>query len=361
MSPELPTTVKPKELSEKFVNLQLSTLNGGLVGESDVMQALSREIAMAAGCNLTALIVGESGTGKELVARAIHTQSARATKPFISINCGALTETLLESELFGYVRGAFTGAIKDRQGLFEVADTGTLFLDEIGEMSVSSQVKLLRALQEGAFRPVGGLIEVPVDVRVVAATNRNLAQEIGLGRFRQDLFYRLAVLTISTPALRQRVSDVPSLLEYFLHQTAEKMKRGAPNGIEEEAVAALALYTWPGNVRQLRHVVERLVAGASEGRSISARTVHQVLNEVSRFEIKPHVPTVFRDDDQLDEFLARTLLGLYNHFLALTGNHSEVARILGIHRNSLYQRVDRARQRVQGNGNGSYRKQDWSD
>jgi len=345
------------------VDLEPSAPNGGLVGESEVMQMLSREIATAAGCNLTAMIVGESGTGKELVARAIHTQSARATKPFISINCGALTETLLESELFGYVRGAFTGAIKDRKGLFEVAHTGTLFLDEIGEMSVSSQVRLLRVLQEGTVRPVGGLIEVPIDVRVVAATNRNLGQEIGLGRFRQDLFYRLAVLTISTPALRQRTSDIPSLVKYFLHQTAEKMKRRTTNGIEDTAVAALALYTWPGNVRQLRHVIERLVAGASDGKSISARTVHQVLNELSRFEIGPQVPTVFRDDDQLDEFLARTLLGLYNHFLALTGNHTEVARILGIHRNSLYQRVDRARRRVQGNGNGNgfHRKQDWTE
>ena len=341
------------------MNSELSAPIAGLVGESEMMQLLSREIATAAGCNLTALIVGESGTGKELVARAIHTQSARATRPFISINCGALTETLLESELFGYVRGAFTGAIKDRKGLFEVADTGTLFLDEIGEMSVSSQVKLLRVLQECAVRPVGALIEAPIDVRVVAATNRNLAQEISLGRFRQDLFYRLAVLTISTPTLRHRVSDIPVLIEYFLQQTAEKMKRETTNGIEQEAVAALALYTWPGNVRQLRHVVERLVAGASEGRSITARTVHQVLNEVSRFEISPQVPTVFRDDDQLDEFLARTLLGLYNHFLALTGNHSEVARILGIHRNSLYQRVDRARHRVQGNG--FHGKQDWTD
>ncbi len=322
------------------------TLGGGLIGDSAVMQSLAGQIEMAARCDLTTLITGESGTGKELVARAIHDGSTRATKPFISINCGALTETLLDSELFGYERGAFTGANHNQKGLFEAAHTGTIFLDEIGEVSLSCQVKLLRVLQEGSIRHLGGHVETPIDARVIAATNRNLGLEIGLGQFRQDLFYRLAVLTIGTPSLRHRMGDIPLLVEYFLDQAAEKMKRSTRNPIEEKALAALALYTWPGNVRQLLHVVERLVAGAGDGRTITHGAVHHVLSDVSRFETGPQVPTVFRQDDSLDEFMARTLLGLYNHFMALTGSHSEVARILGIHRNSLYQRINRARQRL---------------
>src|SRR5690348_9735718 len=182
------------------MNSQGSTLNYGLVGESAVMRALHRQIRTAARCELSVLVCGESGTGKELVARAIHLQSSRAKKPFISLNCGTLTETLLESELFGYERGAFTGAHQKKKGLFEAAHTGTIFLDEIGEMSPSCQVKLLRVLQESAFRPIGGHLEVSVDVRIIAATNRDLAEESTTGRFRSDLFYRIAVLTINTPA-----------------------------------------------------------------------------------------------------------------------------------------------------------------
>jgi transcriptional regulator with PAS, ATPase and Fis domain len=323
-----------------------------IIGDSPAMNALACQIDTAASSNLTVLVSGESGTGKELVARAIHEHSSRSEKPLVCFNCGAITESLLESELFGYLRGAFTGANRDRKGLFEAAEGGTLFLDEIGEMSVSCQVKLLRVLQERTIRPVGGLIESPINVRVIAATNRNLPKEISLGRFRQDLFYRIAVLTIHTPSLRQRPTDIPALVDYFLRETA-KTSGGRARRFEEEAIAALSFYSWPGNVRQLRHVVERLSAGTSEDTRITAKAVHQVLNEISRFEAGMEVPIGFRENDSLDDFLARSTLGLYHHFLSLTGNHSEVSRILGVQRNTLYLRIERARRRVQSNGASS--------
>jgi transcriptional regulator with PAS, ATPase and Fis domain len=317
-------------------------LQAGIVGDSPAMKALADQIEIAARGDLTVLLSGESGTGKELVARAIHKNSARRNGPLVCFNCGAITENLLESELFGYVRGAFTGADRDRKGLIEAADGGTLFLDEVGEMAMSSQAKLLRALQEYAIRRVGGLKEIPVNVRVVAATNRNLPEEIQRGRFRQDLFYRLAVLTIHVKPLRERVSDIRPLTEYFLSDTKTKLAGSQP-GINDDAIAVLACYGWPGNVRQLRHVVERLAIGAGNKRTVSADDVSQVLEEIRRFETPSEIPLGFREDDSLDDFIARITLGLYNHFLAVTENHSEVARILGIHRNTLYLRVERAR------------------
>ena len=293
--------------------------------------------------DLSVLVSGESGTGKELVARAIHRHSTRSEGPLVCFNCGAITESLVESELFGYVRGAFTGADRDRKGLFEAAEGGTLFLDEVGEMVATSQSKLLRVLQEHAIRPVGGLTETPVNVRVVAATNRNLAEEIQRGRFRPDLFYRLAVLTIHVPALRERVADIRSLAEYFLSEANTKLNTGNQLRMSAEAIAALARYAWPGNVRQLRHVIERLAVGAGNNKTISSNDISDVLNEIRRFETPSETPLGFREDDSLDQFLARTTLGLYNHFRAVAGNHAEVARILGIHRNTLYERVERAR------------------
>jgi transcriptional regulator with PAS, ATPase and Fis domain len=317
-------------------------LRAGIVGDSRAMKDLANQIDIASRSDLTVLVAGESGTGKELVARAIHRLSTRSNGPLLCFNCGAITESLLESELFGYVRGAFTGADRDRKGLFEAANGGTLFLDEIGEMAMSSQSKLLRVLQEHAIRPVGGLTENLVNVRVVAATNRNLPEEIQRGRFRQDLFYRLAVLTIHIPPLRERVSDVKALTKYFLDDAKTKLNAGNQLSITDDAIAALARYTWPGNVRQLRHVVERLAVGVGRKASISGNDVSDVLSEIRRFEVPSQVPLGYREDDSLDEFLARTTLGLYNHFRT-AGNHSEVARILGIHRNTLYVRVERAR------------------
>jgi len=320
----------------------------GIVGDSPAMKTLACRVDIAARGDLTVLVCGESGTGKELVTRAIHGQSARSNGPLVCFNCGAITESLLESELFGYVRGAFTGADRDRQGLFEAADGGTLFLDEVGEMPMSSQAKLLRVLQEHAIRPVGGLSEIPVNVRVVAATNRNLPEDIQRGRFRQDLFYRLAVLTIYLPPLRDRISDIRSLTEHFLRKAKIKMNTSNQLRISDEAIAGLTRYSWPGNVRQLRHVVERLVLGAGDKGTISVNDVSQILSEIQSFETPSEVPLGFREDDSLDQFLARTTLGLYNHFRA-AGNHAEVARILGIHRNTLYERVERARRILRSN------------
>lgn len=310
------------------------------------MKALARHIETTSRCDLTVLITGESGTGKELVARAIHQQSGRAALPFISINCGALSETLLESELFGYERGAFTGANQKQKGLFQASHTGTIFLDEIGEMSPACQVKLLRVLQEGAVRPIGGHIEIPIDVRVIAATNRNLGQEIGAGRFRDDLFYRIAVLTIDTPPLRNHSSDIPLLVEYFLRQADEKMKSPHRHKFEEEGLTALSVYSWPGNVRQLRHVIERLIATTFDSELITTEAIFRALPVSLLSEMDTQLPIIFRENDSLDDFLDSMLLRAYEQLRKQTGSHSKAARLLRIDRVSLYQRVERARQRI---------------
>lgn len=328
------------------MNSKFSLKDIGLIGNSSPMKALARQIETTARCDLTALITGESGTGKELVARAIHQLSRRAALPFISINCGALSETLLESELFGYERGAFTGANQKQKGLFQAAHTGTIFLDEIGEMSPACQVKLLRVLQEGAVRPVGGHSEIPVDVRIITATNRNLNKEIGVGKFREDLFYRIAVLTIDTPPLRKRSSDIPLLIEYFLRQAEQKMKCPYHHKMEQEGIATLSAYTWPGNVRQLRNVIERLVAITFENESITCEAILRALPASLLSEMATQLPVVFRDNDSLDDFLDRMLLRAYEQLRKQTGSHSKAARLLRTDRVSLYQRVERARRRI---------------
>ena len=228
---------------------QFSLFNGGIVGESPLIDALLNEIGTAARCDLTVLIFGESGTGKELVARAIHDQSARAMNPFVSVNCGTLTETLLESELFGYERDAFTGANEKRKGLFEAAHKGTIFLDEIGEMTAACQVKLLRVLQEGTIRPIGARSETHIDARVITATNRDPALEMQAGRFREDLFYRIAVLAINTPPLRKRASDIPLLVDHFLCEAEKRFNCTRKRRFDKDAIEILSSYGWPGNVR----------------------------------------------------------------------------------------------------------------
>jgi two-component system response regulator PilR (NtrC family) len=232
---------------------------GSMVGRSEPMLAVYDLMDRIKDTPVGVLIRGESGTGKELVARALHYESERRDKPFRSINCGAIPENLIESELFGYQKGAFTGANKDHPGLFRSADGGTLFLDEIGEMPLSTQVKVLRALQERRIRPVGGSEETPVDVRVIAATNRDLPAEVAANRFREDLYYRLNVVTIALPALRERLGDLPLLAQHFVEKYAEQF--GRP-GIEvsPEAMRALVAHTWPGNVRELENAVQRGVA-----------------------------------------------------------------------------------------------------
>ena len=223
------------------------------------MQAIFGLIERVARTASTVLIHGESGTGKELIARAIHFSSPRATQRVLAINCGAMPENLLESELFGHERGAFTGALRDKKGLFQEANHGTLFLDEIGEMSLTMQVKLLRVLQEKLVRRVGGTTEEPVDVRIIAATNQNLAEKIVRGEFREDLFYRINVIPISIPPLRSRREDIPLLVDHFLHKYSAALGV-PPKRISAEAMRLLESHSWPGNVRELENLIERAIA-----------------------------------------------------------------------------------------------------
>jgi two-component system response regulator PilR (NtrC family) len=229
-----------------------------IIGNSAKMHAIFQMIETVAEVQSTVLIMGESGTGKELVARAIHDLSPRAERPFISINCGAFTETLLESELFGYLKGSFTGANTNRKGLFEAANKGTIFLDEVGEMSTAMQVKLLRVLQERRVRPVGAHDELPIDTRVIAATNRDLKQMSDDGTFREDLFYRISVIPISLPPLRERPDDIPELVNHFVNKFS--MQTGRDLSISPKAMQLLENYMWHGNVRELEHTIERAVA-----------------------------------------------------------------------------------------------------
>src|SRR5215467_9133358 len=234
-----------------------------IVGASPAMEKLKQTIRTVASTQSTILIYGESGTGKELVARAVHVCSPRAAEPFVSINCGAFPETLLESELFGYVKGAFTGANQNKRGLFEVADQGTIFLDEISEMSLTMQVKLLRVLQERSVRPVGGTVEIPVDVRVIAATNRDLDKAVSENTFREDLYYRLSVIPVSVPPLRQRREDIPLRVNHFLKQYPPTTRKRIVR-MNQKSLEALGGYDWPGNVRQLENTIERAVALETE-------------------------------------------------------------------------------------------------
>lgn len=249
----------------------------GIVGRSSKMLDVFRLVETVCRTNSTILLSGESGTGKELVARAIHTQSLRRDHPFVAVNCGALTETLLESELFGHVRGAFTGADTNKKGLIEVADKGTIFLDEIGEMSPTMQVKLLRVLQERKYRRVGGTDESAANIRVIAATNRDLAKMVGEGGFREDLFYRLNVIPIRLPALRERADDVPLVASHFLAKFTREMTKSL-DGFTPEALALLVAYQWPGNVRELENVVERAVALETSDR-VTADTLGEHLQQ----------------------------------------------------------------------------------
>jgi two-component system response regulator PilR (NtrC family) len=243
----------------------------GIIGRSSSMLDVFRLVETVCRTNSTILIAGESGTGKELVAQAIHRQSLRRDRPFVAVNCGAMPETLLESELFGHVRGAFTGADTTKKGLVEVAEAGTVFLDEIGEMTPAMQVKFLRVLQERKFRRVGGTEEIAAHIRVIAATNRDLPKFVAEGKFREDLFYRLNVIPIQLPALRERQGDVPLIAEHFLARLTREMGKGL-EGFSPEAMAALEAYQWPGNVRELENVVERAVA-LEQGRRVEFATL----------------------------------------------------------------------------------------
>jgi DNA-binding NtrC family response regulator len=250
-----------------------------LVGASDVMNGIRANIEQVAKSNATVLIRGESGTGKEVVARAIHAASDRAERPMLAVNCAALSEHLLESELFGHEKGAFTGADKLRRGRFELADGGTLLLDEISEIAAPLQAKLLRVLQENAFERVGSSLTQQVDVRVIATTNRDLEKEVAEGRFRRDLFYRLNVVPIELAPLRSRIDDIPELVRHFLHQIARRENK-AYRHIESEAVRALQRYSWPGNIRELQNIVERASVLEMDPGVIRAATIEPWLKGI---------------------------------------------------------------------------------
>ncbi len=253
-----------------------------IIGQSEKMNAVFELVKKVADCDSTILINGDTGTGKGLVAKAIHQNSSRRNKPFISINCGAIPENLLESELFGHVRGAFTGATCSKQGKFELADGGTIFLDEIGDMSADLQVKVLKVLEEGEFEQVGGAKTIQVDVRIVAATHRDLSEEVQKGNFREDLYYRLYVIPLMLPSLRDRKSDIPHLVSYFLEQSNRKNNRQV-SGVDDDAMALMMNYGWPGNVRELKNIVERLVVLKGSG-DISVRDLPPELKNTAGFE-----------------------------------------------------------------------------
>jgi two-component system, NtrC family, response regulator PilR len=304
-----------------------------VVGKSPKMIEVYRTIGTVAMGDSTVLITGESGTGKELVARAIHEASRRREKPFVSINCSAFPETLLESELFGYMKGAFTGATGNKKGLFEAAENGSIFLDEIGDMTPAMQVKLLRVLQERRFRPLGGTNEIPVDVRVIAATNQDLQACIQQGSFREDLYYRIAVINIHLPALRERVEDIGLLAFSFLRQYSEKAGKSI-TGISPEALRCLESYCWPGNVRQLENTIERAVALETNGEIQLERLPDAVRNRSN--SIEGDLFTLPEGPFDLEGFLTQMEYSLVSQALRQAdGNQTLAAQRLKLTKGSL--------------------------
>jgi two-component system nitrogen regulation response regulator NtrX len=310
-----------------------------MVGESAALRRLRAEIAQAAPSNGRALVYGENGTGKELVARSIHAQSHRAASPFVEVNCAAIPEELIESELFGHAKGAFTGALTARKGKFELADGGTLFLDEVGDMSLKTQAKVLRALQEQRIEPVGGAGSVGVDVRVIAATNKNLEEEIRAGRFREDLYFRLNVIPFHVPPLRERREDVPLLARHFMETlSAEHGRR--PREIAPEVMHLLSQLPWPGNVRELRNTIERLVI-MTPGERIELRHLPASLvdsangagPEAASLDALPDCGTLA---GAREEFERRYILRKYRES---GGNMSRTAEALGVERSNLYRKM----------------------
>jgi two-component system nitrogen regulation response regulator NtrX len=307
-----------------------------MVGDSYAMSQLREQVAMAAPTNGRVLVFGENGTGKELVARSIHGLSKRHTGPFIEVNCAAIPEELIESELFGHVRGAFTGAVTDRRGKFEVADGGTIFLDEIGDMSLKTQAKVLRVLQEQVVEPVGSTQRTQVDVRVIAATNKDLPVAIKAGQFREDLYFRLNVIPIFVPPLRTRQGDIPLLAEYFMAGFAHEYGR-RPKAFEEGALDLLQRYSWPGNVRELRNLIERLVIMVPGDRIGTADLAFlgrdpSDTGETAPADIEPVLPLHEARDRFERDYILRALA-------QQNGNMSRTAEVLGVERSNLYRKM----------------------
>jgi len=315
---------------------EVSPRTGEIIGTSSAMLNVFKEIGRVAKTNSTVLITGESGTGKELVAKAIHQHSDRKVAPFIVVNCAALPESLIEAELFGYEKGAFTGALNRKAGKFESAQGGTIFLDEIGELPLSTQPKLLRVLQEHTFERLGGTQSVESDIRVITATNRNLEEEVSSGSFRSDLYFRLSVVPIHLPPLRDRRSDILPLAEHFL-QSFSKEHGLRFTGFTEDAILKLQRYVFPGNVRELEHIIERAVVTAG-GRAITSNVLvveqFEAAEMTNRNELENLLNLPYRESVQawerllIDKALKRT-----------NGNKAEAARLLGIHRRLLYEKL----------------------
>jgi two-component system nitrogen regulation response regulator NtrX len=297
-----------------------------IVGKSPLIEHLRQQIAVAAPSSGRVLIQGENGSGKELVARAIHALSARRDGPFVEVNCAAIPEELIESELFGHERGAFTGAVARRRGKFELADQGTLFLDEVGDMSLKTQAKVLRALEEQAFERVGGKDTIRVDVRVLAASNQDLLERIAAGGFREDLYYRLNVIPITLPPLRDRREDLPLLVDHFLQELSVSLNRRI-DGLSADAMKLLVSHDWPGNVRELRNLMERAAVVAA-GRIIDAADLGLVS--------VPGTPVPETSPPTLDEVERRHVAHVLRH---AGGNVSQAARILDIDRVTLYHKI----------------------
>jgi DNA-binding NtrC family response regulator len=314
------------ENNELRSRLQKQSEPNPLIGESESMRLVTRLIEEVAQSEVTVLIEGESGTGKEIAARLIHTHSQRSDKPFISVNCAAFAEQLLEAELFGHVKGAFTGAANQKPGRFQLADGGTLFLDEIGDLSPKGQGDLLRVLEDGAFRMVGGSELIRVDVRIIAATNKKLLESVAAGKFREDLFYRLNVVPIVMPPLRERADDIPLLIGRFFERFSARHKRGAKR-MSPEAMQLCLRFPWPGNVRQLRNTVERMVitcrTAVVEVESLPdfLREYDQNLNTIT---VRPGTPLA-----EVEKLLIRQTLSM------VTSNRAAAAKALGISRRSL--------------------------
>ena len=308
---------------------------GQLVGRSSAMRRVIATIERIADASASVVIIGESGTGKELAARTIHQMSVRRPGPYVGVNCAAIPETLMESELFGHERGAFTGADRRREGCFESANGGTLLLDEITEMKVELQAKLLRVLEEQKVRRVGGSTEIPLDVRVLAASNRDVAQAVRDGKLREDLFYRLNVFTIELPPLRERRDDLPLLVQNFIQHYASRNKKDVV-GVDDETLSALQAHPWPGNVRQLRNVIERSLI-VTNGRVIQRTDLPQEFQSISNVEggyIKLRVGSSLEDMEK--ELITRTI-----EFS--DGNKTRAAQLLGLSPKTLYNKLERYR------------------
>jgi DNA-binding NtrC family response regulator len=326
---------------------QLDVTAKSIVGNSPKIVEVYKTLARAAMSASTVLVMGESGTGKELVARAIHDNSPRRTKRFIAVNCGALAENLLESELFGHLKGSFTGAVADKKGLFEEANGGTLFLDEIGDISSSLQIRLLRVVQESELKPVGSSESRKVDVRVIAATHRDLENLVRNGKFREDLYYRLKVIAIELPPLRERMEDLPHLVEHFLARYADKNKKSVSH-VSEEAMSLLKAYSWPGNIRELEHAIERAVAMTNTAVLFPEDFPIEILRGGSALTADSmQLEGGTQPRTSLEEMEKSHILKVLQevHF-----NKSKASEILGIDRATLYRKAQRYGIELRGRG-----------